>query len=415
MGCLAAALGLSIAFWPDLCLWRADAQLVQRHHEAAAAWVARSQWLRRGLDARICLLQLRIARRRHDFREVERILPAAAQLGAPAREIERERLLAMAQCGQFGQMQGYWSKLLSDQRDDGPEIARAYYNWAMLRHDLSHAEKALKLWHTDYPRDPEPLSLLGRFYESQVNWNAAEDAYRDAFSLEPGNDEYRLAFAKALQVRLNTKEAIPLYEDYLKRHPGDGVALAGLAQCAATSGDLAEALRLLRMAFEANPDDFAIQKAYGEMLLSAGEPSAAVEVLEKAYRAVPEHANLANALARALKACGRTAEAQPLFAFVAEARPHLERLPSLERQLRKEPENLELRMEIAAVTAKFVSRRDAIRWYETLLHAAPDYVPAHAALAELYEQQGDAQRADYHAGYVRQREPVNAPGSRREK
>jgi NAD-dependent SIR2 family protein deacetylase len=132
-----------------------------------------------------------------------------------------------------------------------------------------------------------------------------------------------------------------------------------------------------------NPDDFAIQKAYGEVLLSAGDASAAVAVLEKAFQAVPEHANLAYALARALKACGRIAEAQPLFAFVAESRPQLEQLHHLEKQLRQEPENLELRMKIASVTAKYASRRDAIRWYETLLHVAPDYGPAHAALAAM--------------------------------
>ena len=400
VGCVIAALALLVWFWRDLCLWRADAELMQRRHEAAAAWVARGLWFRPAADASTCLRQLRIARRRQDFAEVERKLREAAELGAPAHEVERERLLAQAQSGRFNLMHSRWPALLSDQRDDGPEIALSYYNWSMLRHELVQAEKALKLWHEDYPRDPEPLALMGRFYEARINWEAAEEAYRNAFALAPGNDDYRLAFAKALQVRLKTQEAIPLYEDYRRRHPGDLVALEGLAQCAATKGDIETALELLRTAFQANPDNFAIQKAYGELLLSAGDPADAIEPLEKAYRAVPEHANLANALARALKACGRTTEAEPLFAFVTEARPHLERLPGLEMQLRKDPEDLALRMEIASLTARYVSRRDAIRWYEALLHVDPDYVPAHAALADLYQSQGDAKLAGYHASYV---------------
>ena len=109
--CAGIALGLVI-FWSDLCLWRAEASLVQRNHAAAAKWVERSQWLRREIDAPTCLLQLRIARRRQDFREVERKLKEAVLLGVPAREIQRERLLAQAQVSQFDAMQDHWPQLL---------------------------------------------------------------------------------------------------------------------------------------------------------------------------------------------------------------------------------------------------------------------------------------------------------------
>ncbi|HEY3962929.1 MAG TPA: tetratricopeptide repeat protein [Planctomycetaceae bacterium] len=388
--CAATLLGLLLCCWGDFCLGRADARLAHRDHARAAKWVERSRWLGGGTDARTCLLQVRIARRRHDFPELKCRLQQAAERGAPPREIQRERLLALAESGQFDAMQEHWPQLLSDQRDDGPDIARAYYNWSMLHHDLSRAEKALQLWHDDYPRDAEPLALLGRLEEAILNWHGAEDAYRQAFTLSPENDEYRLAFANALHVRLKTKEAVPIYQEYLHRHPDDLVALRGLAQCAAANGDLETARQLLRQALRAKPDDFAALKAYGEVLLSAGDASAAVTALEKAHRAVPEHANLAYTLARALKSCGRATEAEPLFAFVAESRPHLVQLLDLEKQLRRDPENLELRMKIASVTAKYVSRRDAIRWYETLLHVAPDYAPAREAVAELYELTGAA-------------------------
>jgi tetratricopeptide (TPR) repeat protein len=399
-GCAAIALGLLISFWSDLCLWRADALLIDRQHETAARWVERSLWFGRSSDARTCLVQLRIARRRQDFREVERQLQLAERLAAPRPELERQRLLALAQTDQFGAMQGEWGRLLSDQRDDGPEIARAFYDWSMLHHNLPQAEKALRLWQDDYPRDPEPLALAGRFYEALVNWEAAEDAYRRASALAPANDAYRLSLAHALQIRLKTREALPIYREYLGRHPRDVTALRGLAQCLATGGELQQAVELLRQAFEVNPNDFATQKDYGEMLLSAGDAPAAVAVLESAYRAVPEHAHLANSLARALKECGRVAEARPLFDFVAESRPQLDRLMTLEKRLRKEPEDLELRMTIASLTAKYVSRQDAIRWYAALLQVAPDYVPAHEALADLYRQTGQTQLAEYHAKFA---------------
>lgn len=398
--CAVIALGVLIWFWRDLCLWRAEALSSRRDHAGATSWVARSQWLGGGMDASACLLQLRNARRARDFREFERMLEQAEQLGAPYREIERERLLALAQRNRFGEMQAQWPRLLADQRDDGPDIARAYYAWSMLNHNLPQAEQTLRLWHKDEPRDAEPMFLLGRFYEAQTDWKGAEDSYRSAFALAPENDEYRLAFANALQVRLKTAEAVPIYEDYLHKHPDDVVALRGLAQCRAADGNLQTGLQLLEHALRVKPDDFEAQKAYGELLLTAGDAAAAVTVLEKAHRAVPEYANLAYSLARALKASGRAAEAEPLFAFVAESRPQLDEMDGLERQLRKEPENLELRMKIAAVTAKYVSRRDAIRWYEALLQIAPDYRPAHTALAGLYQTLGDATLAEYHAGHA---------------
>lgn len=405
LGCLAGVLALLVYFWSDFCLWRADANMGQRKHAVAARWVERSQWFGREVDARTCLLQLRIARRLEQFGEVERKLQQAVQLGAPRLEIQRERWLAMAQTSQFGSMQAHWSALLRDPRDDGPEIARAYYTWAMLHHNLDQARQTLRLWHEDYPRDPEPLALTGRFYQSLYNWEGAEEAYRKAMELAPGDDELRLSLANVLVERLKTAEAVPLYEDYLRRHPDDLPAVQGLAQCAATNGDLKSSIRMLREALERHPDDFATLKTYGEVLLSAGEAAAAVPVLEKAYRTVPEHANLANTLARALKACGRGAEAEPLFAFVAESRPRLDELLDLEKQLQRQPESLETRMKIASITATYVSRRDAIRWYENLLLVAPNYLPAHEALVDLYRQTGDERRAESHAGFVRRDVP----------
>lgn len=401
IACAAVSLGTALYFWSDLCLWRTEANLNQRDYAYATRWLERSRWLGRKADARLGLLQLRIARGQKQYREVERLLPEAARLRAPRAEVERERLLALAQTGQFDAMQGHWEQLLADPRSDGPEIARAYYSWLMLRHELTQAEQTLKLWHADYPDDPEPLALAGRYYEAMVDWQAAEESYRKAHTLAPENDEYRLSLANALQARLKTQEAIPLFREFLARHPEDLVATRGLAQCLATNGDLDAALEIFRKAYESHPDDFSTQKAYGDLLLTSGDATTALPILEKAYHAVPEHANLANSLARALKASGRGAEAKPLFDFVVESRPQLDGLIALEAQLRKEPANLELRMKIAAITAKYVSRRDAIRWYQALLQISPNYTPAHLALADLYEQLGEQELADRHARVAR--------------
>lgn len=384
-------------FWSDLCLWRAEMLITARRESDAQRWVQRSRWLAIRPNPRASLLQLRIARRLREFRDVERLLQQAAQLGVPARELQRERWLAMAQVGQFSAMQDHWSELLNDPREDGPDVARAYYTWAMVNHNVVLAEQTLKSWHADYPRDPEPLALSGRFYQSLQDWKGAADSYQQALALAPKNDDYRIALANALQSLLKTADARPLFKEYLQRHPDDLQAIRGLAQCAATEGDIPGAIRLLNGALERVPEDFATQKALGEILLSAGDAEGAAKVLEKAHRAVPEHSNLAYSLAQALKQCGRDAEAEPLLSFVAESRPHLDELVTLEARLRRQPRDLELRMKIAEVTARYVSRRDAIRWYENLLQIAPSYGPAHAAVAELYRSYGEDDLARLHS------------------
>lgn len=380
---------LFVVGWSDFCLWRVESALSQRDLPAAEIWLQRAGWLGSQDTARMVLLRLRVARRSQNFAEVEQALKAATRLGAPRAETDRERLLAMAQTGQFGAMQHRWSELLVDPRDDAPEIARAYYTWCMIHHNLDEARRTLELWHDDFPQDPEPLMLLGRFYQATLNWEAAEKAYREAVEHAPSDDACRLALADVLSTRLKSDEAIPLFRDYLSRHPRDVSALQGLAQCLATEGDLRESLKLLETALEQQPDDFTALKSYGEMLLLSGDPSAAVEPLQKAYRQVPEHANLANSLARALKATGRAAEAKPLFAFVAESRPKLEELTALERDLRSQPNNLELRMKIAEITARYVSRADARRWYQNLLNLSPNYGPAQEKLAALEPPRSD--------------------------
>ena len=394
--CLSAGISL-VYFWSDICLWRTEANLQQRKNVAAEKWLKRSRWFSRGVDQRTCLLQLRVARRSGDFREVERLLNQASKVGVPRKELERERWLAMAQTNQFEAMQSHWNDLLKDARDDEPEIARAHYTWAMIYHNHELAKWTLELWHQDYPNDPEPLILTGRYHQSMTSWESSERAYRAALDVAPENADCQLSLAKVLQIRLKTDEAIPLFQKYLRQRPNDASAQQGLAESLATRGEVDKAIQTFQEGLKSHPDNLMLLKSCGELMLSSGDAAGAAVLLEKAYKMVPEHANLANSLARAWKASGRAAEAEPLFAFVAESQPKLLEMGAMEKQLRDQPNNLELRMKIAEIVARFVSRRDAIRWYENLLLIAPKYKPAHEELVKLYQSLGEDKLAMRHA------------------
>ena len=394
------ALASLLFFWPEFCVWRASSNLQQRHDARASIWMQRSRWLWRRTSSRDWLLQIRILRHCGQFREMEDWLKRGQSLGVSMAELQREQWLAMAQAGQFASMQNHWKELLGDARDDAPEIARAYYSWAMRRHRLDLAKRTLDLWQQDFPSDPEPVYLTGRFYHSIYDLKRAEEAYRRAVSLAPGNDDYRLALATLLLAQLNPREAIPLFKAYLKKHSQDLAAIQGLAESLAMNGELENAIPILQEALKQNPDEFTLQKTCGELLLASGDARGAVELLEKAHRTVPEHANLANELARALKACGRSEESEPLFAFVKEALPQLRKMSTYEKTLQQQPNDLELRMKIARITAKYSSRKDACVWYENLLQIAPDYLPARQALSGLYHELGDESQAAKHSKFI---------------
>ena len=387
--------GVVIWYWQEFCFWRANACLSSRNEHAAARWVKYGTW-GRGSDVQTCLLQLRVARRQQRYKDVESGLQLAEKLKAPAAEINRERWLAYAQTQQFDQMQSHWPDLLKDPRDDEPEIARAFVVWACGRHLLYQALDVISSWHADYPLDPEPLALRGQLYMASHTHAAAEQAYRQALSLAPANDEYRLNLAEALRQQLKLDEAAELYLQCLQHKPDTLAAVSGLAQTYMSQGQIDSATEILKEAVARHPDNLDLAQSYGEVLLAAGDNQSASVELQRAYAAHPENSDLAYALGKALKGRGRESEAEPLFAFVAESREQVDQLKDLEEQLRKKPEDLELRMKIASITAKYKSRRDAIRWYENTLNVYPSHAPTHAALAELYRLEGDSTLAAIH-------------------
>jgi predicted Zn-dependent protease len=382
-------------FWSDFCLWRAEANLVLRKHAAAEQWIDRSRWGREN-TARSCLARLRLARRTGRFQDVERLLRQAQKCDLPDAVLQREQWLALAQTQQFDQVSSHWSELLSDPRDDEPEIARAFVVWASSRHLIDDALRVLALWEQDYPDDPEPFALQGQIEAALNHSEGSIAAYRKALALAPGNNNYRLGLATALQNRLQLDEAAQLFQECVERMPDNSSAVRGLANTCASQGKFDKALPMLVESLKRFPDDLGLQQTLGELYLAQGESAAAVPYLERVHAAHPENADLAYSLARALKAVHRDAEADQLFDFVTESREPLGSLKSLEERLAQHPDDRVLLFQIAQIAAKYKSRQEAIRWLEKLLLIDPQYRPAHEALSDLYRLTGDPEKSGRH-------------------
>lgn len=393
-------------FWSDVCLWQADNCLRVRNDQQAAWWSrvgsigAQDNW-------QAALIRLRIARRRQQFDKVEKELKRAAELGAPRKEVERQGWLAMAQAGQYAQMERHWFDLLEDPRDDEPEIGRSFVAWASRRHLLQEAFSVLAMWHKDYPNDPEPFELRARINLAMNDLKSAEESCREAVRLAPRNIENRWRLADVLRQRLEMKESIQLYLGILKENPDHLPALSGVAQAYLSAGEMESAMTFIRQATAKHPDDLELLKNQGQIELAAGDLEAAAKSLDKPYQAAPENSDLAYSYGLALKGCGRLKEAEPLLEFAAESREHVNQLKSLEERIRRDPNDIETRLKIAAITAKYISRKDAVLWYQNLLAVAPTNRAAHAALADLYSQLGEKNQAAEHAHWL-ENQGVNA-------
>lgn len=381
-GALLAVVVAAAFFWSDFCLWRAEAAFVLRNDPAAERWVRCGAWGCRN-DARLCLLQLKLARRRQRYQDVQQLLHQAQKRGVPAAEILREQWLAMAQTQQFDEVSHHWPELLSDPRDDEPEIGKAFVIWASSRHLINEANHVLELWQKDYPRDPEPLGLQGQLALAMNHDEGAVIAYRKAVSLAPNSVGYRIGLATALLNRLELNEAATHFHQCLQTEPDNLPAIRGLAQVYTSQGELDRALVLLKEARKRFPDDLGLQQTLGEVYLAQGNSVEALPFLERIHQVRPEDAEIAYNLAKALKSLGHDSDAAPLFEFVSESREPLGQLKSLEEQYRNNPKNVDLLLQIAQISAKYKSRVEAIRWLEKLLLIAPGNRAAQDMLRQL--------------------------------
>lgn len=401
---------LSGAAWlggRDFCLWRASACVALRQGPAAEAWLRRARWLG-SPTAQRSLLRSKLARRGGRFTEVTAHLDSARRLGARVEELERENVLALIQTQQFDSVTAAnWKTLISDPRDDEPEIGKGYVIWANSRFQFDDAGRMLKVWEQDFPLDPDPHYLRGQMFVGMSNWESAEASYRQALKLAPDRADILMGLADSLKHQFKLDEAIPNYRAVLQREPDNQACLVGLSQSLVTHGDVPEARQLLEESLQRHPENLDLQQALGEVLLAGGDAAAAVRPLQKVQAARPENADLAYSLARAYQTSGQVEPANPLFAFVEASRGPLASLKQLVDHMVQHPIDVETRYQIAAITAKYKSRTEAIRWYLNLLIIDPQHIPTHRALADLYRLAGNQSRADYHEHLVNGTAPGN--------
>jgi len=217
--------------------------------------------------------------------------------------------------------------------------------------------------------------------------------------LEPERQDAREALVSCLldaDVRAYV-EALPLLEEILRRRPDDANVLVLLALCREGLGQAQQAREILDRVLQEHPDHGLALRERGRLALQEGQSVEAERWLRRGLAILPHDFAANNSLLMCLQQQGKTAEVQLQRERVEQLKKCLKRLREItEYQMSRRPYDPALYCEIGILNIRLGHLELGYRWLQLALKQTPNYPPAHAALAEYYEREGDTIQAAYH-------------------
>lgn len=379
-----------ICYWrglwlPAILLPSAERAIRERAPERALVWVKRTEWLAVG-EPETALLRARVHRKLGELDEVAHWLEEALRRGASRDDVQREEWLAYAQAGQMQQAGPHLQELLLTSNEDLPEVCDAYVTGYMrIGHDQK-AQAILESWIADYPDDPWPVYLRGKIARRQSRFADAERDFRKVLDLDPHAAHAAVDLGDVLLIQLQPQQALDQYERGMGDPQTSLLAMLGAAKARQSLGDAEQAAALFNRVLDERPDDAAALHGLGELALHEGQLEEAISRLEASLQSDPQSLATRYLLVQALQQSGRGDQTGVHLERIEAARTGLSELQNLRDELSKQPDNPELRYQIAELEYGYGSRDDAVLTYLSVLDLDPRHVPTHKALAQHYGQ-----------------------------
>jgi FimV-like protein len=392
--------------------WAQDA-LTENRLEDAERWL---DWARAlsPEDAQNALLSARIARHRGDPERLGDQLDRARLWGADETELERERLLALAQAGELDLAEDQLFDWLASGDREADEISDALANGLAAAGRFEEAISVIDAWRKDYPEDPRCDYRLGRIFEHQERYDDAEERYREALVKCPRYYPAAFSLGRVMLHQKRGEEAEKMYR-YCLQMGQPAAAKIELAVALKSLGKSDEARELLRevldlgrdahtasyASVDENPEGYRAAAEYGRLEADAGNFEKAVLWLRTALRANPLDLTVRYSLGVALRGSGNLEEAEKHFAHVRQAREAMGEANSLNERIKREPGDVEARYKLGKLILENESERIGLYWLRSIFAHDPDYRPAHVLLADYYQRKADS--ANENSGELRRR------------
>jgi tetratricopeptide (TPR) repeat protein len=399
---LAAIALLSLGLWirGQLAEKRASAVVrkaiaAQRFDDANTHIAA---WLARNPDSpEAHFLSARTAFGLGRFAEVKTELDRAEALGYSEREIRRLRAFLLVATGRYADAEPTLVRLVADARGPDPEADEALARVFLQTYKLEAAAKVLDRWIRDAPNDPRPY-----FWYTEVDRRTATpadvivDHYRKALERDPNHDAARLGLADALRTAHRNAEAAPEYERYLARKPNDAAGYAGAGAVAAELGQTDLAIRYLDRALALDPKNLMALKERAALEIRNNRHERALDLLRRATEQDPYDTETLYRYGIALARSGRSKEASAVQAQVARIRKEQEELDQIRIRLNANPNNNDLRAEIARWMLDHGHEEAGLQWTRTILTSMATHKPTLRLLADYYKRRGNAGLAQFY-------------------
>lgn len=261
--------------------------------------------------------------------------------------------------------------------------------------------------------EPSPRRLLeqGKSLEQRKQFPEAIAVYRQYLAARPENDEVRASLAKLLSWQRQWDEAGALYRDVLSRHPLDDESRVALARVLSWQQRYNEATQEYNQVLRDHPQHLDALTGLADVLLWSGHPDQAIPYYQRVVEATgdPELA----ARLHSLKAESSPKSAPPVHpppsgstivreaeSVSADARQRLESGHQLElarrygdaialyrEELRRYPENDEVRSALARVLSWQGAHSEATSLYREVLARHPKDQDIRIALAQVLSWQ----------------------------
>lgn len=346
------------------------------------------------------LLASRAARQEGDFEAADRELRTCQRAqGGTSEAVAFEWALFQAAVGGVREVEDYLQKLA----EEGP--AQAALVWEALIEGylrvfrILDAKLMVDHWLESDPDNVRALELRGITFITGRGVVRGSEDLRRSVELDPGRDNTRWLLVRALIDLGGYSEAATHLEWLAARHPDDPEVVVRLARCYNMTGRGAEARRMADEALTRHPDHGLLLRTRGQFALAdvPPAPADAERWLRRAVEVMSEDYQSLWLLHEALRQQGKDAEAKAVLQRAEEVKSRTEQLSELRsRKLADQPLDPGLRYEMGMLLLQSGQAEAGERWLQGALILDPLFKPAHAALAEFYEKQGDKARAAEH-------------------
>jgi predicted Zn-dependent protease len=392
---LVAGLGGRHAWaWYELRAARAD--LTRYHPEAARQHLASclAVWPD---SVPALLLASRAARQDADFDEADRRLRRCQELGGAAEEVALEWALLQAAGGNLREVEEFLQRRAEQAPGLAPLVWEALAEGYIRYYRILDALACLDHWLSLEPDNLRARELRGLAYQNGKSAQKGAEDFRQVLARDLTRRETRWRLVLCLLDMGSYEEALPHLERIGREKPDDPDVQVRLARCHNMLGRGDQARQILAAVLEAHPRHGLALRTRGQLALADQQPALAEGWLRRAVEVWPNDYQAHWLLFQAFQQQDKADEARAQLRKTEAIKERAERLGELKsRKLSEQPLDPALHYEMGVLLLRNGQKGAGESWLLSALSLDPDYRPAHAALAEHYERQGDAKRAAEH-------------------